>query len=279
MTRDWRAVSATRKGSTHVRDDLPNQDAHLVEEHDGTAIMAVADGHGHQLHFRSEVGSALAAGTATHLLREALPTYTGANHARVHLRETLGPALVEAWSLAVQADITAHPFSDDEATRLRDDDRGHLRPYGSTVIAMAANAHVLVVLQIGDGDAVVVQGDGTVLRPLPEDELLHGMTTTSLCQVDPLASLRTVAIDLADHDIELGFIATDGFGRPRVDAETWWQQTGEELLERHRNHGLAWIEQRLPGWLTEPAEYGGDDVSLAVLSRSSQTPAGPAPTA
>ncbi len=267
MTGAWRAVSATRKGSTHVRDDLPNQDAHVTEERDGTAIIAVADGHGHQLHFRSEVGSALAAGTAAHLLREALPTYTSANSARVHLRETLGPSLVEHWALAVQADIAAHPFSDDEATRLREDDRGHLRPYGSTVIAIAANADVLVVLQIGDGDAVLVDREGVVFRPLPEDELLHGMTTTSLCQIDPLASLRTVAIDLTERDVELGFVATDGFGRPRVDADTWWQQTGEELWERTRNYGLPWVEQRLPGWLTEPAEYGGDDVSLALLAR------------
>lgn len=268
MTGPWRAVSATRRGSTHVRDDLPNQDAHVVEEVGDAVIMAVADGHGHQQHFRSEVGSALAAGTAAHLLREALPSYTSAVEAGAHLRETLGPALVEAWSLAVQADIAAHPFDDDEAGRLREDDRGHLRPYGSTVVAMAANAQVLVALQIGDGDAVVAHGDGTVLRPLPEDELLHGNTTTSLCQVDPLASLRTVAIDLAEHDVELGFVATDGFGRPRVDAETWWRQTGEELLERTRNFGLPWVAQRLPGWLTEPAEYGGDDVTLAVMARS-----------
>ncbi len=268
MTVAWHAVSATRMGSTHVRDELPNQDAHVTDQYDDAAIIAVADGHGHHQHFRSEVGSALAAGTAVHLLREALPSYTSATEAGAHLRDVLGPALVRHWAVAVQADIAAHPFTDDEATRLREDDRGHLRPYGSTIIAMAANQHVLVALQLGDGDAVVVDSSGVVFRPLPEDELLHGMTTTSLCQIDPLASLRTVAIDLTEKDLEIGFVATDGFGRPRVDSDTWWQLTGEELLERTRNYGIPWVEARLPGWLTEPAEYGGDDVSLAVMART-----------
>ena len=66
----------------------------------------------------------------------------------------------------------------------------------------------------------------------------------------------------------LAFQCTDGFGSSRVDATGWWQQTGEELVRFGREHGLGWVAEQLPGWLVEPAQVGGDDTTLAILSRT-----------
>lgn len=258
---NWTAVSATQTGARHHRDERPNQDAHLTCVRNYGATVVVADGHGHRAHPRSGVGSALAARHLSELLDGALPGLTDVATAETSVRDQIGPALVAAWRSSVEAHAAAHPFSADAP---RDAEETWLR-YGTTLVAMAANADVVVVVQLGDGDAVVVSDSGEVLRPLPEDELLDGVRTTSLCQPDPLASLRVVALPAAR--MRLGYVCTDGFGKPQLD-DSWWRQVGTELADRATEHGADWLAEKLPGWLTEPAEVGGDDTTMAVLLRA-----------
>ncbi|MCD4524544.1 PP2C family serine/threonine-protein phosphatase [Nocardioides sp. cx-173] len=264
MSARWTALSGSTIGSVHVRDDLPLQDAHLVRVEDGTSIMAVADGHGHHLHFRSDVGSRLAVRIVVDLLADALPRLTAVPAAEGVLAE-VGTALVERWTAAVLDHLAAHPV-DAESVGLVD--RARLtQPYGTTLLAMVATGDVLGILQIGDGDAVVVTTDGVAARPLPEDPALDGTRTTSLCQPDPLDALRLAVLDAQGEDIALGYLCTDGFSAARVDTDGWWRQTGAELVAYVRDRGLAWVEDRLPGWLEEPARVGGDDTTLALLVR------------
>lgn len=272
MSPRWTALSGTQIGSVHVRDGLPLQDAHAVRVDGGTAYAAVADGHGHHLHFRSDVGSALAVELGLELLGSALPRLTGVTETRSALRH-VGADLVERWTAAVYDHIQQHPFDAEESALVTGSDREHLtRPYGTTVLAMVATDHVVGVLQIGDGDAVVVTGAGQALRPVPDDPDLDGTRTTSLCQADPLESLRVGALDPAAEEIVLGYLCTDGFSTSRVDRDGWWQQTGAELVSFAREHGFTWIAERLPGWLEEPARIGGDDTTLALLARADLDP-------
>ncbi|MCD4535819.1 protein phosphatase 2C domain-containing protein [Nocardioides sp. cx-169] len=269
MSARWTAVSGSTIGSVHVRDDLPLQDAHLVRVEDGTTVIAVADGHGHHLHFRSDVGSRIAVRIAVDLLADALPRLTAVPAAEVVLAE-VGAALVERWTAAVLDHLAAHPI-DAESAELVEDHARLTQPYGTTLLAMVATGDVLGILQIGDGDAVVVTTDGVAARPLPEDPALDGTRTTSLCQPDPLDALRLAVLDAQGDHIALGYLCTDGFSAARVDANGWWRQTGAELVSYVRDRGLPWVEDRLPGWLEEPARIGGDDTTLALLVREDLT--------
>ena len=272
MSRRWTALSGTQIGSVHVRDGLPLQDSHGVRVDGATAYAAVADGHGHHLHFRSDVGSALAVDLSLELLAAALPRMGTVADTEAALR-AVGADLVSRWTAAVYAHIEQHPFDAEEQARVTGADREHLtRPYGSTVLAMVATGDLVGVLQIGDGDAVVVTDSGRALRPVPEDPALDGTRTTSLCQADPMESLRVGALDAAADEVVLGYLCTDGFSTSRVDRDGWWQQTGAELVSFAREHGFAWIGERLPGWLEEPARIGGDDTTLALLARADLDP-------
>jgi len=274
MSQRWTALSGTQIGSVHVRDGLPLQDAHATRVTDAATIIAVADGHGHRLHFRSDVGSSLAVEIIVELLTAAVPRLDGltAEQTDTLLRE-VGAELIDRWTRAVRDHVAQHPFAGDDLALVDPAGPGRLtRPYGSTVLAMLAVGGVLGVLQIGDGDAVVVTAAGTSLRPVPEDPDLDGNRTTSLCQPDPGASLRVGALDVRAEDLVLGYLCTDGFSTSRVDADGWWRQTGEELVDFARRHGFAWVEARLPGWLEEPAAIGGDDTTLALLALASLDP-------
>jgi hypothetical protein len=258
----WEAIAASTIGSVHVRDHRPIQDAVATFAEDDVSIIAVADGHGHHLHFRSDVGSRLAADGAVAALRAAASGWGAASVAEIaDLLPDLGRGIHDTWMAAVHDHVAEHPFERGEET-------DHpLIPYGTTLVVLAVVRGVLLGLQVGDGDAVAARITGEAFRPLAEDERLDGVMTASLCQLNAMESLRTAAYDAGDENVVLCFACTDGFGSSRVDRDGWWRQTGEELVTFSRRHGLPWIGEQLPGWIEEPALVGGDDVSLAVLAR------------
>ncbi len=265
----WSVASGTTIGSVHVRDGLPLQDAVLTwrDPAHGQAVIAVADGHGHRLHFRSDVGASLAVACAVDEVRKVLPRIAVADSEAAHeLVRQAGAALVRSWTEQVRLHLSANPYSP------ADDDLGAsldpMRAYGSTILVAAAVGETLVFAQIGDGDTVLVTSDGTALRPLPEDPDLDGLRTTSLCQRDPLDALRVAVVDASGGRGSLVYLCSDGFGRARVDTDGWWHQTGAQLLDFARTRGIAWVREQLPDWLAEPASVGGDDTTMALLVRN-----------
>ncbi|HVK29272.1 MAG TPA: protein phosphatase 2C domain-containing protein [Nocardioides sp.] len=270
MTVRWTTLSGSSIGSVHVRDELPLQDAVLTwtDPQHGHAVVAVADGHGHKLHFRSDTGAALAVVSALEELRRVLPGVAAEADpvAAEELLRTAAEGLVDTWTAKVRHHIEANPYSEAEEALGAGDDP--LRAYGTTVLAAAAVADLVLFLQIGDGDTVLVSAHGEAIRPLADDPDLDGLHTSSLCQPRPLEALRIAVVDARVDDVALAFLCTDGFGRPRVDSDGWWRQTGEQLLEFSRSRGLNWIRDQLPDWLAEPAQVGGDDTTMALLVRS-----------
>ena len=256
----WTVLSGTQIGSVHVRDGRPIQDAVRTWTDGDAAVIAVADGHGHHEHFRSDVGARFAVDCAVDALVAALPELTDPAAAHEAITE-VGARTVRAWTAQVKQHVAANPFDGGGP-------RDPLRPYGTTLLAMAVVGDALALFQIGDGDSVVVDGTGRASRPLPEDPDLDGVSTASLCQPNPMKSLRAAAIDTREADVVLAFQCTDGFGSSRVDADGWWQQTGEELVRFGQEHGLDWVAEQLPGWLVEPAQVGGDDTTLAIIGRT-----------
>jgi len=256
----WFVGAASAIGSVHVRDQRPNQDAALVWAEGGFAVITVADGHGHHLHFRSDVGSALATRCALDALQSALPTWPDADAAREALPETAAQ-IVAAWRAAVEEHVAENPIAEVDGAALHGD--VHLA-YGATLLAVASAPGFMAALQIGDGDTVFVRASGEAFRPLPHDDALDGVHTPSLCQEDPIADLRDAVVDLGEDDVSLAYICTDGFGTARVDP-LWWSETGTQLRDLVTERGAAWVAEQLPGWLEEPAQVGGDDTTMAIV--------------
>lgn len=265
----WTTLSGSTIGSHHRRTGRPLQDAVHTWCDGGQAVLAVADGHGHEDHFRSDTGAALAVVSAVEELRRLLPEVAeldgpDTREAIEQRLQTAGAAILATWRDKIAHHREAHPFTEVEVA-----DHGAaldpVRAYGTTLLAAALTGDLLVFLQVGDGDSVAVGTDGAATRPLPEDPDLDGVRTSSLCQPDPLASLRTGVLDASE--VALVYLCTDGFGTARVDAD-WWSQTGAQLVQFTRERGIGWVEEQLPSWLEEPASIGGDDTTMALLVRT-----------
>ncbi len=274
VTGAWHALAGSVIGSNHVTNGRPNQDAVAATGVGPVAAAAVADGHGSRRCPRSATGARLAATLAVHALRDACASTTGVEELERELRRA-SEILVQEWRRAVLDDAAGHAFDADEVELLGRsdgalDEAATVLAYGTTLVALCAGGARLGVLQIGDGDVFAVTEDGTSLRLLPDDPRNVANVTSSLAQIDPLRSVRLGVVDLREQPITVALACTDGFGGAFVDRD-WWRQVGADLADRVRRFPPEEIDRRIPDWLAEPAEIGGDDASLALLLAGSDS--------
>jgi len=276
----WLATGASVRGQSHRMADKANQDSlgWAVSDHRSLTTVAVADGHGSAWSFRSAVGSAFAVDTALAVLPELHAEVAGATAVSGPVppaeRRRIAHAILTGWEAAVDQDLRRRPFESSEIEAL-----AHLRAdasaadlatnpriaYGSTLLAASADERAALLVQLGDGDILAAERDGTVSRQIPRDERMVADATTSLCTSPGADEFRAVVVP-ADGPLLL-LLATDGYANSFAD-DDGFRQVGTDLLRMLQQHGLAWVTERLPDWLDRAtAEGSGDDVTVGLLWR------------
>ena len=192
MVRRWLVPGVcTRRGSAHRRRGQPCQDATLQRTLTlpgglPLTLLAVADGHGGQAHYHSDVGSALACEAAAEVVADALarlPAGTappiGADllALRRWLAEDLPHALQQHWLAAVRQHWLAGPGGGEGGVPFSP------LPYGSTLGLLLLTPRWWALAGLGDWDLVRVDPAGAA--ELLSQELGApgaGEATASLCQ-------------------------------------------------------------------------------------------------
>jgi hypothetical protein len=267
----WRAVIGTARGAAHDARGLPNQDSaqSLAIDHAGAIVVAVADGHGHDRHFRSAAGSKLAVAAACAVV-EGLTAAAGEQPWRPEraaaLRDRLPGAIVARWRESVALDIAAHPYTAAELAALEHLGDGPDIPYGSTLLVALIADGWLVCAQIGDGDLLAVQPDGGAWTPVSGDDLLDGYRTTSLCQPAAVSAFRTAAHDLRATSLLALLLSTDGYGNAQAE-EPWQPVVARDIAQLAAQHDHGWFAGQLPAWAERCASAAGsaDDTTIALL--------------
>jgi hypothetical protein len=271
----WRAIGKSRRGATHQRTGLPNQDALWLPEAtlEWPLILAVADGHGSSKSFRSDRGAQLAVVTAQTVCRHVPGNpqeLTQLSAVKRWAEDRLSHEMVRCWREAVNEDIAAHLFTADETDLGGSADQANLHPYlayGATLLVVVVTAAFILYWQLGDGDILTVADDGKVSRPLPRDERLFANETTSLCAEQAWRDVRTAFQVLAGTPPALILAASDGYANSYGD-EAGFLQVGRDLLTLIRENGLEYVDANLATWLDEVSRQGsGDDVTLGILCR------------
>jgi serine/threonine protein phosphatase PrpC len=276
----WKVAHACVRGSSHQRSGLPNQDAVqcvVTPAGQGTVVVAVvSDGHGSPRHFRSQIGSSLAVSTVAANLQGFLRDSVAPNGQVPFVPEQvheLERKIVSGWLAAVQSDLGNNPFSEAELTNLEELEGAEGRAavmsspelaYGATLLAAAATDRVLLYLQLGDGEILSVNAQGTTTRPLPPDDRLIANQTTSLCQPEAWRDFRSAWVTNGALP-SLVLLSTDGYANSfRSDDD--FLKIGQDYLEIIREQGISSLAEELPAILTEATQQGsGDDITLAIL--------------
>ena len=254
----WSVAGRSVIGASHVRSRIPNQDAIAWLPRAGnapTAVLTIADGHGAAPHFRSGTGAHMAVEVATAVFDRA---------ARSTDLQAITREIITHWRDEVRADLAARPLRD-----LPTDDDDLFVPYGTTLIAASVSVDTLIVLQLGDGDLLVATSDGTMHRPLPDDEGLIGQQTYSLCQSAAERHVRARVLTLSDANIDFVMLATDGLSKSYAQRAMFtalaasWRRV---ILQ----DGLDAFMQGLDERLADISRAGsGDDVTVGFLVRAS----------
>jgi serine/threonine protein phosphatase PrpC len=246
----WLAFGHSVRGAAHVLHGLPNQDAIALSNGLGGrgAAVAVADGHGNPIHFRSETGAQLAVRSALEVLEDFSPEAV----------DDLPSRIVDLWRREVEDHRARNPYQPGEASS------GPLVPYGTTLLAVVARRDWVLYLQLGDGDILTVDDQGRAGRPLPPDPSLDGVHTTSLCQDD--AAQRTRVRVVRGPRPALIAVCTDGYANSYSDDRAFLQ-IGPDYLKLIQENA-ADLEHRLEEILNHVSRAGSsDDVTLGLLAR------------
>jgi len=290
---EWRLIGESVKGASHVRGGKPNQDAIAwapIERQGVSVVLAVADGHGSVAHPRSEVGSRLAVKTAIELLDDFLRQHGEGSDFGIakQVAEVQLPALLERrWKEAVGEHLRdnppdfvnsphqGEPVPDRKAsaaptlpfatTEVSEVDPARYIPYGTTVVAAAVSQALMLFLQIGDGDILVVTDSGEVVRPLPRDERLLGNETTSLCmpRAKELAIVRL--LPLGNQRPAMIMLSTDGYSNS-YESEDEFKKVATDYLHLVHTLGPDAVQESLKNWLSETTtRASGDDITLGLI--------------
>ena len=239
-------------GANHLRSGKPCQDeAGWVVVSDIVAL-AVADGHGTSKY--ADVGARLAVQVALAALvrfAEDLEKHASSPiEVRKYAEHPLRTQIVREWKERVRAKAESGETP--------------LREYGSTLLAAVATPDFLLIGQIGDGDVLLVDEDGTVNVPLPADPGSFADETPSLCLPQAEYSFRVRALPAPEREALL-LLSTDGYAKSYPTTPDF-MQTGPDYLDLVREHGLFGLAPRLRGILEEVTVRGsGDDIALALL--------------
>lgn len=268
----WAVFGASIRGPAHARDALPNQDAVAWRSDDAGrwAVTAVADGHGHSLAVRAERGSRLAVEVAVDVagaLGEGL-SYKPGYSVPATMSAALPASIADGWLASVRGDLRAHPLLSAELERSGNSDALSAHPalaYGTTLITSLAAGRSIIACQIGDGDLLGVNRDGTVFHLLPTDVRLVGTRTTSLASETAFTDFRSGHLDTAGVPVEMLVAASDGYVNS-FSAEHGFLAAGRDLWKLTHESGPTPVAAALTGWLESTSADGtGDDATVAVL--------------
>jgi hypothetical protein len=219
---------AIERGESHKEKDLPCQDAVFYKQYKNGGIIAVADGHGSEKHFRSDAGSACAVEIAfntifefSQILKETESMNKSVVDVKRHVSRSpseaqikkLEGSIITRWRAAVLEHFCKNPLSDAEQQlcgKLKldgADSNTQVRFYGTTLLAALLKKDFWFVLQIGDGKCVIVDAQGKARFPNIDDDALGFGKTTSLCDAKAAENFREIYGTTPIKGITL---ATDG---------------------------------------------------------------------
>jgi serine/threonine protein phosphatase PrpC len=281
----WGFLGCSQQGASHIRQNLPNQDAIAhwpLDDGSASIILAVADGHGSAKSFRSHQGAQFAVETAVTVCREFLDRMKGAEPSAVKSEAELRipRRIFQEWKRRVEDHHRQNPFSDAELDHLAQQaglaarERA-MRPeqvataYGSTLLAVALADDFLISFQLGDGDVLVVSdATGVAERVIPKDESLIANETTSLCQgEDGLRYVRYRFQLFRDSPPAMLLLSTDGYVNSFASPDAFLK-VGADYLDMLRRDGSEEITKSLPRWLEDTSSNGsGDDITVGIIYR------------
>lgn len=289
--KNWKVMSHSQIGSSHVKNQKPNQDAYLYKE-TPAFIGAISDGHGSCAHARSDTGSAIAVESAiesieaflnedsfeifaeaffktiasVHPLTEAEKIET----LKILISNWLPDKIVARWRQKVlrhyyQIKEMEEILEQLDHTGMAYSEAAIYKMYGCTLLCAFEYNQYMVFLQIGDGLIGIYEQEGKVIHPIAEDIRHKDNITTSISDFYAPLAFKTAICPLRES-MEFIALTTDGIENAYPNSAT------DYIYFYHSVHGL--IVEELPDLerlLERTSRYSGDDSTALILYKPLQS--------
>ena len=268
------------RGESHVQSGKPMQDYSVAVKNEDICVAVVCDGHGADKHFRSEIGSKLAAEIASEKLCEfaaCYPTWSTVEKSRKALIKRLKLVILTEWQNGVEAYTVANPFTEEElskvsATYKQRCSYDQASPYGTTMLAALICKDYYLLLMIGDGAIIQINPDFTsnmVVFPgkIELDDGPHG-PTDSMCASDNYRKLFDICEKIEEDNAIAFALCSDGL------SEAF--STDKSLMDKLKNYlnffaeeGMDSAVEAITAQLNQLTKisWAQDDISLAFATR------------
>lgn len=269
----WRVIGKKVIGAAHQQQGKPCQDREKIHNEEIT-VLAVADGHGSPNSPFSDTGAELAVTSAVEICRDfyAKTKDLGLTAIKRYAEEELPKLIVKEWVKRVEEDYLKNGTLTKGMKPL--EGRSLLIKYGSTLLVSLICPEYILFLQLGDGDILMVNGEGQVQQPIRRDPRLLGNETTSLCSPQAWKEMQTAFLTYHESPPRLILLSTDGYSNSYKSREDFLK-VARDYDQLAREQGISVIEEKLAEWLEEVSAQGsGDDITVCLAFLNDQ-PASP----
>lgn len=271
--------SLKAKGYSHILKGTECEDSCDDYSDDICRIAVIADGHGDESCFRSNIGSSYVAEIAKESLIEFCHSIEKNGYEGRLLSEDkaeplvrhLVTSIVGEWTERVFEHYSNNPPTEEEllgsgqyeSSYRNGQEIPHI--YGTTVLAALLTEKYLLIIHQGDGRCVIVHENGFIDQPVPWDDRCDDNVTTSICQPDAIPSTRYYICNQEKNPIIACYLTSDGLEDSKGSLDSLNAYFGE-LTKRIAENGLEETVNILSKDLPEISENGShDDMSVGAI--------------
>jgi len=248
-------------GNSHIIRNIKNQDAIKVDSSKEYFISSIADGHGSDICFRSDLGSKFAVETANEVILRNLKKLKSLKNRKIVVNE-----IVKLWREKVKEDIKNNSVKKSEIIDINKEKmikikKNNFLAYGTTLMSVVIFDKFIYVFNIGDSELLLKFKDDSVKVINDIRRLGNETESLSLKNSEKYFNLHS----FKKSKIKAFLMATDGYPNS-FKTEKDFLKVIDDLIKIEKDHGMFILEKNLPYWLKDTSKYGsGDDISLCFV--------------
>lgn len=276
MSNIQNAFAISIRGASHIESGKPLQDYSIAIKTDDVSIAIVCDGHGADKHFRSEVGSKLAAIITEEVLLEfyeSNKTYEVLNTQFAKKIDCLKLAILTRWQNKIEEYTKENPFKAEELSKSSSSfalrkQFDISQPYGTTLLAVLLAKDYYLALMIGDGAIIKITDNFTAssIKFSGKEEYNdapHSLTD-SLCGMNAFRKVFTCFEKIQENENLAFAVCSDGLSEAFINDQNLFAKINN-YLNYYADEGLTNATNPIMEQLNEISRRSAmkDDISIA----------------
>jgi hypothetical protein len=281
----WDVIGASVQGPYHKNKGQPNEDAigwYQKKPGNLPIILSEADGLGDDMFFRSDRGSRFAIEASIEICKRHI--------SKIHrwregqLRHRLLDEIIALWNQKIFEDLKNHPFSPEEeqiSTRHAQhffsnlpEDTGldksvFIRscPYSTTLNTVVVTPEAIIILQVGDGDIVIVHHNGFTKEVFPKQLDCGRIIPLSYPNVRDFCNV--CRRDMSEVMPLIIYLSSDGYSAgydfEKAENPSFDEIVAFEFHSKIQEFSTTDIQEALPSLLEEISQGSSDDLTLGII--------------